>query len=296
MDALPVEEKTGLPYASHARAKDASGADVPVMHACGHDLHMAAWTGTAIIMARSKSQWSGTLMFVAQPAEETVAGAKAMLNDGLFTRFPKPDFVLAIHVHDAIPSGMVGITPGFPHANSDSVDITIFGRGGHGARPHLTIDPIVIAARVVLAIQTIVARETDPFEPTVVTIGSIHAGSTHNVIPDEAKLQLTVRTFKPDVRERVLAAIKRIANAEAAAAGAPKAPAVKITAGINASYNDPSLASRAAVPLRQSLGPENVLSTTPRLGGEDFSEYTSQGVPGLFLWVGAVEPARFEAA
>jgi hippurate hydrolase len=221
MDALPVEEKTGLPYASQVRAKDASGLEVAVMHACGHDVHMAAWIGAATILTQMKASWRGTLMLIGQPAEETFAGAKAMVSDGLFTRFPKPDAVLAIHNHDFTPSGTVGVTPGYLLANTDSVDITIFGRGGHGAYPHTTVDPVVISARVVMALQTIVAREKDPFEPAVVTVGSIHGGTKHNIIPDDVHLQLTVRTFKSDVRERILAAIERIANAESAAALAP---------------------------------------------------------------------------
>ncbi len=207
LDALPVEEKTGLPYASKVHAKDDAGHDVPVMHACGHDLHMAAILGTAAIMAHSKDTWHGTLMLIGQPAEETIGGAKGMLDDGLFTRFPKPDVAVALHVGNALPAGMVGITPGVYNTNADSLRITIYGKGGHGSAPHTAIDPIVIAARTILALQTIASREVKPGEMAVVTVGYIQAGTKNNIIPDQAELGLTVRTSKPDVRKQVLAAI-----------------------------------------------------------------------------------------
>jgi amidohydrolase len=296
MDGLPVEEKTGLPYASKATGVNAAGEKVPLMHACGHDIHMTSWIGAATLLAQSKDRWRGTLMMVGQPAEEGGAGALSMLKDGLFTRFPKPDFAFAIHDSAEFPSGKVVYVPGFALANVDSVDITIFGKGGHGAYPHKTVDPIVIAARTVLALQTIVGRENDPLDPAVVTVGSIHGGTKHNIIPDDVKLQLTVRSYKDDVRKRLLAAIERIVKAEATAAGAPKPPDVKITEGTPATYNDPALTARVAKALASALGKDNVQQGAPVMGGEDFSEYGRAGVPAAILWVGAVEPKKYEEA
>ena len=227
LDALPVEEKTGLSYASKVHAKDDAGHDVPVAHACGHDLHMAAILGTAAIMAHSKDTWHGTLMLIGQPAEETITGAKAMLGDGLFTRFPKPDMAVALHVGNELPAGTVGITPGVYNTNADSLRITIYGKGGHGSAPQTAIDPIVIAARTILALQTITSREVKPGEMVVVTVGYIQAGTKNNIIPDHAEMGLTVRTRKPEVRQQVLAAIDRITKAEAEAAGAPRPPSIE---------------------------------------------------------------------
>src|SRR5687768_15108311 len=226
LDALPVAEKTGLPFASSVTTKNAAGQLVPVMHACGHDLHMSAWAGTARIMAEHKDRWRGTLMLVGQPAEETLSGAAAMLEDGLFKRFPRPDFALSLHDDDTMPSGTIGYRPGLFRAVSDNVTITIFGRGGHAAMPHNTIDPIVLSARVILALQTVVSRETNPVHPVVITVGSIHGGSQANVIPDEVTLQLSVRTFTPEVRARTLSAIRRIVINEAAVSGAPREPRI----------------------------------------------------------------------
>ena len=209
LDALPVEEKTGLPYASHVTAVDNSGATVPVAHACGHDTHMAAWVGTATLLARAKDRWRGTLMMVAQPDEEKSNGAARMLADGLFTKFEKPDYAIAIHDDADFVAGTIAVRPGFVMANVDSVDLTIYGRGGHGAYPSRTVDPIVIAARTVLSLQTLVSRENNPFDPVVLTVGSIHGGTKHNIIPDEVKLQLTVRSYKDDVRKRLLDGIAR---------------------------------------------------------------------------------------
>ncbi len=228
LDALPVEEKTGLPYASTVKARNDAGLEVPVMHACGHDVHMTVWVGTAARMVQARASWHGTLVLIAQPAEEVVRGAKAMLADGLYSRFPKPDYVVALHDSPKVPAGKLGYTPGYILASSDSVDVTIYGKGGHGAAPQTTVDPVVIAARTVLALQTIVSRENDPQEPAVVTVGSIHGGTKHNIIPDQVKLQLTVRTYNRDVRQRVLDAIARIARAEAAAAGAAREPTVAV--------------------------------------------------------------------
>ncbi|HXO20094.1 MAG TPA: amidohydrolase [Thermoanaerobaculia bacterium] len=296
LDALPVEEKTGLPYASTVRVKNDAGADVPVMHACGHDVHMTALVGTAAAMARAKDRWRGTLVFIGQPAEEVIRGAKAMLADGLFTRFPKPDFAVALHDTPRLPAGKVGFTSGFTLASSDSVDLTIFGKGGHGAAPQTTVDPIVIAARTVLALQTIVSRENNPLDPAVVTVGSIHGGTKHNIIPDEVKLQITVRSYRDEVRQRLLAAIERIARAEAAAAGAPKEPAFKVIESTAATYNDPQLTARIAAALRRALGDDNVVEMGPEMASEDFSEYGHAGVPAVTWSLGAAFPEKLKEA
>ena len=227
LDALPVEEKTDLPYASKVRTKDDAGHDVPVMHACGHDLHMASLLGAAEIMARSKNTWHGTLMLIGQPAEETISGADAMLRDGLFTRFPKPDVAVALHVGNNLPAGMASITSGIYNTNADSLRVTIYGKGGHGSMPQSAIDPIVIAARTILSWQTIISREIKPGEMGVITVGYIQAGTKNNIIPDQAVMGLTVRTYKQDVRKQILAAITRVAKAEALAAGAPREPLVE---------------------------------------------------------------------
>lgn len=296
LDALPVEEKTGLPYASKVKAKDPSGQSVPVMHACGHDVHMTAWVGAATLLARSKDKWRGTVMMVGQPAEEAGAGARAMLADGLFQRFPKPDFALAVHNLASAASGTVEYVPGFALASVDSVDLTLYGKGGHGAYPHTTVDPVLLAARTVLALQTIVSREKSPLEPAVVTVGSIHGGTKHNIIPDEVKLQLTVRTYKPEVRKQILEAIERIAKGESIAAGSPRPPAMAITEGTPATYNDPELMKRMVSAVGRVLGAQNVREGTPTMGGEDFSEYGRAGVPAVMLWIGTVEPSKLQAA
>jgi len=296
LDALPVVENTGLPYASVVRAKDGSGADVGVMHACGHDVHMAAWMGTAAIMATSRASWSGTLVLIGQPAEETVAGAKAMLADGLFTRFPRPAYALAIHGDARMPAGLVGIHAGPILANADNVNITIFGRGGHGARPDATVDPIVIAARVILALQTIVSRENSPFDPAVITVGTIHGGTKNNIIPDEVRLQLTVRSFTEPVRQRLLSAIERITKAEALAAAAPREPLIEHIEAAQALVNDPALTDRVAAALIHDMGSEHVTDGTPEMASEDFAEYQLAGVPTLMLRVGVVEKAKYEAS
>ena len=296
MDALPVEEKTGLPYASQVMVKSDSGAMVPVMHACGHDVHMSSWFGTAKLMAANRQRWHGTLILIGQPAEEIGAGAAAMLKDGLFTRFPKPTFALAIHDDSSLPAGQVGYTPGYTMAASDSVDITIFGRGGHGAMPQSTVDPIVIAARTVLALQTIVSRENDPRDPAVITVGTIHGGTRSNIIPDEVRLQLTVRSYKPEVRKHLLASIERVAKGEALAGGAPREPLVKVEPAANATYNDPQLTKRLAAALSNALGQTKVVEILPKMVFEDFSEFSLAGVPSVLFHVGGVEPAKFAAA
>jgi amidohydrolase len=296
MDALPVEEKTGLAYASQVVVKSDSGATVPVMHACGHDVHMSSWFGTAKLMATNRQRWHGTLILIGQPAEEIGTGASAMLKDGLFTRFPKPNFALAIHDDAGLPAGQVGYTSGYTMASSDSVDITIFGRGGHGAQPQNTVDPIVIAARTVLALQTIVSRENNPLDPAVITVGTIHGGTKNNIIPDEVKLELTVRSYKPEVRKRLLASIERVAKGEALAGGAPREPLVKVEPAANATYNDPELTKRLASALRNTLGQANVIEIPPKMVFEDFSEFSLAGVPSVLFAVGGVEPVKFAAA
>ena len=296
LDALPVEEKTGLPYASKVHAKDDAGHDVPVMHACGHDLHMAAILGTAEIMAHSKNTWQGTLMLIGQPAEEGFGGAKVMINDGLFKRFPKPDVAVALHVANSFPAGVVGITPGVYNTNADSIRITIYGQGGHGASPNTTIDPIVIAARTILALQSIVSREVKPGEMAIVTVGYIHAGTKNNIIPDQAEMGLTVRTYKQDVRKQILAAITRITKGEAAAAGAPREPLIDRYQGDDSVYNDPALAQRLRAPLEAALGKNNVVIAEPITPSEDFSYYVEEGVPGFYFSLGGADPAKFAEA
>ena len=293
LDALPVEEKTGLPYASTVKVKNASGQLVPVMHACGHDLHMAAWAGAARLMAENRNRWQGTLVMVGQPAEEGGAGAPAMLKDGLFTRFPRPDFALSLHDDDTMPSGTIGYHPGLFRAMSDNVTITMFGRGGHAAMPHSTIDPVVLSAKVILSLQTIVSRESNPVQPVVITVGSIHGGSRPNIIPDEVTLQLSVRTFTPEVRERTHSAIRRIVINEAEAAGATREPRIDVQPSTRyAVNNDPKLTLRLADVLKKHMGEQNVIEMPAKMTSEDFSEYGVAGVPSALLHIGAVSPAK----
>jgi hippurate hydrolase len=298
MDALPVEEETGLPYASKVIAKNDEGKDVHVMHACGHDVHVAAFIGTARALAKLKDQWHGTIVFVAQPAEEIGAGARALLKDGLYDRFGKPDFALGFHDKADVQAGHIAVTEGYTSANVDSVDVTVRGVGGHGAYPHKTKDPIVLAAEIINAWQTIVSRENNPLDPIVVTVGSIHGGTKHNIIPDEVKMQVTVRTYKSKVRERVLADIDRIAKGCAAAAGIPAdlAPIVSVskdfvTAGM---YNNPELTKRLVAVWKKSLGEQNVEIVDAVMGGEDFSEYSlpDHSIPAVNFHFGAVDPAK----
>lgn len=296
LDALPVEEKTGLSYASKVHAKDDAGNDVSVGHMCGHDLHMSALVATADIMAHTRDTWHGTLILIGQPAEETVSGAEGMVKDGLFTRFPRPDVVLALHVGNELPAGKVGVVPGVYDTNADSLRITIFGKGGHGASPHTTVDPIVIAARTILALQTIPSREVKPGEMAVITVGYIHAGTKNNIIPDQAELGLTVRTYKADVRKQVLAAITRITTAEAEAAAAPRAPSIDHYEGTDAVYNDPTLARQLRAALEGALGRDNVLASEPITASEDFSAFVEQGIPGFYLSLGGADPQRLALA
>ena len=265
MDALPIKEQTGLPYASTTSVKNDAGQTVPVMHACGHDLHMASWIGAAALLSRTKTRWHGTLVFVGQPAEEVLQGAELMIKDGLLTRFPSPDYVLGIHDTNRLPAGQVGVTAGPAFAASNGVDIRFYGKGGHGAAPHLTIDPLLIAARTVVTLQTIVSREVNPLNPAVVTVGTFSAGTKRNIIADEAKIELTVRSYKPEVQKQLLTAIERIAKAEAAAAGAPREPTITIDAreASEVVYNDPALAARLASALRRGLGRQTSLQSSP---------------------------------
>ena len=300
LDALPVAEKTGVPFASTQTVKNLAGVTVPVMHACGHDLHMTAWAGTAKWMADHRQQWHGTLMLVGQPAEEaggSNGGASAMLKDGLFERFPKPDYVIGIHDDDTMPAGTIGYHPGFFRAMSDAVTITVYGRGGHSAMPHNTIDPIVLASRIVVALQTVVARENNPVDPVVVTVGSIHGGTAGNIIPDEVRLQLSVRTYTTAVRTRTIEAIRRIAKGEAIAAGAPREPQVDAPAEAKPPvFNDPALTSRLAAALKKGLGDGQVIEMPQKMTSEDFAEYGVAGVPSVLLHIGAVDPARLAQA
>ena len=297
LDALPVEEKTGLPYASKVTGVNPAGQTVPVMHACGHDAHMAGWTGAAALLARGKDRWRGTVLMVGQPGEETVQGARAMLADGFLQRFPKPDFAIAVHDSSDKPAGKVFFVPEYGMAGVDSVDVTIFGRGGHGAKPNTTVDPVVIAARTVLAWQTLISREKDPLEPAVLTVGSIHGGTKYNIIPDEVKLQITVRSFKPEVRKLLLDGIERIAKAESAAALSPQEPLVKFSESQRATYNDPVVIRRLAAMLSRELGADNVKEASPEMVAEDFGEFgKAAGVPSVLLRIGAVEPSKYEAA
>lgn len=295
LDALPVKEETGAPYASKARGINETGEPVDVMHACGHDVHMTVFVGTARLLAQSKDRWSGTLVMVGQPAEERGKGAKRMMEAGLFSRFPKPDYCLALHASASLPAGKVGYVEGYAMANVESVDVTIRGVGGHGAWPHTTKDPIVLAAQTILALQTIVSREVAPIESAVVTVGSIHGGTKHNVIPDEVKLQLTLRSYSEDVRKMLFESIKRIANGLAQAAGLPedRYPTVAYKDEMTAAtYNNPELTRRVATAFTKALGAENVHQEQPSMGGEDFGEYgrTEHKIPVCLFWLGTVDP------
>jgi amidohydrolase len=297
LDALPVEEKTGLPYASKVRARDKDGNDVGVMHACGHDMHMTCWAGTAKVLVSMKDQWQGTLVFIGQPAEEIGSGARAMLEDGLFKRFPKPDYCLALHCEAQRPHGELGYTEGIALANVDSVDVIVKGKGGHGAWPQTTVDPIVLSARIILDLQTIVSREISPFDPAVVTVGSIHGGTKHNIIPNEVKLQITVRTTKDETRKHVLDAIPRIAKGDAEAARAPE-PEVKVIPAefTPALVNDTALTRKTVTALKEAFGADKVKDRPPVMGGEDFSRYGREGIPVCLFWLGTVDADRVAEA
>jgi amidohydrolase len=301
MDALPVEEQTGLPFASRVRGTSLTGVESGVMHACGHDTHMTTWVGTARRMAAMRSLWSGTLVMIAQPGEEIGAGAKAMLDDGLFTRFPHPTHAIAFHDSASLPAGIIGYSVGPALANVDSVDIDVRGVGGHGAYPHTTRDPIVLASRIVTTLQTLVSREINPLDSAVVTVGSFHSGTKHNIISDDARLQLTVRSFTPEVRRQLLEGIARIARGEALAAGVPedRMPVVNVVEAqyTPATVNTEALTQSTAALFRQHFGEARVQQTQPVMGGEDFSRYhiADPRVESLIFWVGGVPQARWDA-
>ena len=302
MDGLPIVEQTGLPFASKVRALARSGVETGVMHGCGHDTHITSWIGTARLMVARKAEWSGTLVMIAQPGEETGEGAKAMLDDGLYSRFPKPSTVIGFHDAAAMPAGVIGITPGYALANVDSVDISVKGVGGHGAYPQTTKDPIVLASRIVSTLQTLVSRENNPADPAVVTVGSFQAGAKHNIISDEAKLQLTVRSYTPEVRKMLLDGIKRIVLGEAIAAGMPedKMPVVTIREAeyTPATFNTQPLSDRALALFTERFGASRAIKTPAVMGGEDFSRFwlADNKIQSLIFWVGGTPAATWAAA
>lgn len=291
MDALPVKEQTGVPYASQKVVRDDQGREVSVMHACGHDIHMASFVGTARVLGKLRDDWQGTLVMIGQPAEERVLGARQMLRAGLFSRFPKPDRAIALHCSADMVYGTVGIVEGYALANVDTVEIVVKGVGGHGSMPHLSKDPVVLAAQIILALQTIVSRETKPGDPAVVTVGSIHGGTKSNIIPDEVRLQVTVRSFQSATRQNLLRAIKRIVRAQAESAGMTeeRMPEVLVSEDQTAAlYNDPALCAQVRRALETSLGAGNVQTREPVMGAEDFAEYglTPEKVPLCMFWLG----------
>lgn len=301
MDALPLEERTGVAYASNVRSLDYRGIEAGVMHACGHDVHMTAFVGAARRLVAMKDQWKGTLVMIAQPAEEIGLGAVAMIDAGLFRDFPKPDYNIALHVNGSDPAGAIAYTPGYALANVDTVDVAIRGVGGHGAAPHLAKDPIVIGARIVDALQTLVSREIDPLESGVVTVGAFNGGYKHNIIPDEARLQITVRSYTDEVRQKLLDGIKRIARAQALSAGLPEnlMPVIKIESDPTiATYNDPALSARVAGALAARFGADRVYENKPIMGGEDFAFFgrTPDKIPSFMFWIGGGDPKAVAAA
>ena len=298
MDALPVPDQTGFPFASEVVSTTWTGVESPVMHACGHDIHMTSWIGTARALAARKDEWSGTLVMIAQPAEEIGLGAQAMLADGLYSRFPQPDYNLALHVSASAPAGTVVYTKGYAMANVDSVDITVKGVGGHGAYPHTTRDPVLVASHIVVALQSLVSRNTNPQDSAVVTVGSFKAGAKHNIISDEATLLLTVRSYDDSTRQMLLDGIERIAKAQADAFGAPE-PIIKVEQDYTPSlFNNADLADKAMTAVADAIGSDNVKEVQPVMGGEDFSQFgrTEENIPGLLFWVGAVSPDKYQAS
>ena len=302
MDGLPVTEQTGLPYASTQRGTSTAGVESGIMHACGHDTHMTAWIETARLMAARKAEWSGTLVMIGQPAEELGLGAREMLKDGLYTRFPKPDYTLAFHDTPELPAGVIGAAKGWALANVDSVDIVVKGVGGHGAYPHTTKDPIVLAAAIVTRLQTLSSREISPLDPVVVTVGSFHAGTKHNIIPDQARLELTVRSYSDETRAKLLAGIKRIARGEALASGLPEdlLPEVAVRDPYTrATWNSPDFTEEAIGALKAELGAERAVITPSVMGGEDFGEYRradEDHIQSIIFWVGGSPADKLAAA
>jgi amidohydrolase len=293
MDALPIVEATGLPYASQVKVVNSEGLEVGVMHACGHDLHMTCLLGVARYLAAHRDRWRGTALLIGQPAEERVQGAQAMLDDGLYPRFGKPDYALALHVAADLATGQVSCRPGYVLANTDSLDITVRGKGGHGAAPHTTVDPIVEAAQLVLALQTIVSREVNPTEPAVITVGSIHGGTKHNIIADSCHLQLTVRSFSEETRQLLLDAIERKAKAVALGCRAPE-PTIRHSESVPAVFNDEPLTARIQGVLRRVLGAARVQLAKPETVSEDFGLFGQAGVPLLMFRLGSVDGPRLE--
>ena len=301
MDALPVKEQTGLPFASKVMGKLPDGTDTPVMHACGHDTHVATWLGTGRRLAAMKGEWSGTVVMVLQPGEELVMGAKAMLDDGLFKRFPKPDYLLAFHDSAQLPAGAIGVPTGYALANVDTVNIHVKGLGGHGASPHTTRDPIVLASKIVMALQTLVSRERDPLEPAVITVGSFHAGTKSNIIPDHADLALTVRSYTPETRKLLLDGIRRITRGEAIASGLPDnlMPTVEIEQpSADATFNTSPFSERLGELFAGHFGADRVTAPKPIMAAEDFSRYwlADKSKQSTIFWVGGVPKAKWDAA
>ncbi len=302
MDGLPVLENTGLPFSSKVRATGNEGIESGVMHACGHDTHITAWIAVARRLVAMKSLWSGTLVMIAQPGEERGLGARAMLEDGLFTRFPKPDYAIAFHDSAGAQAGVIGYTAGYALANVDSVNIRVKGVGGHGAYPHTTKDPIVLASRIVTALQTLVSREVDPQDAAVVTVGSFHAGAKHNIIPDHADLLLTVRSFKPETRKLLLEGIARIARGEAIAAGLPENLMPEVVHHEEeytpSTFNTQPFTGRMATLFEARFGKDRVQQFPPTMGGEDFSRYwlADKSIQSLIFWVGGVSAANWQAS
>jgi hippurate hydrolase len=299
MDALPIEEATGLPYRSTVRVKNEQGEEVPVMHACGHDLHTTILVGTASILMRLKDEWKGTLLLVAQPAEEALGGAQRMLSDGLFSKFPRPDFALSLHVKPEMPIGKVALSPGYITLGAEVLDIIIHGQGGHGARPHKTKDPVVLAAQTIMAIQTIISREIDPAEKAVITVGAIHGGSLHNIIPDKVTLKLTLRSSSTEVANHLINAIRRITRGIAQAAGLSDDRMPEILALEHfypPVYNDPALTDRILRVFNDKLGTDNVIMSMPQTGSEDFSEFgmVEPRIPLVYYFIGANDPGHLE--
>jgi hippurate hydrolase len=299
MDGLPVQETTGLPYASKATGNYGSGPMTPVMHACGHDIHMSVWVGTARWLAENKAKWRGTVVMIGQPAEEGLGGARAMIDDGLLTRFPKPDFALALHDSAAIPAGTVSVPPDRALSISTSMDMVVKGIGGHGAYPATTKDPVALAARIVTALQPLISRENDPFKPAVITVGSIHGGTKHNIIPDDVSLQLTIRSYDAAQQQRLIDSIARVAKGEAIAAGLPDTlmPVIRSTPIGAPTLNDPALAARVQAAFVQKIGKARVIDLDPSMASEDFQLFgLAAKVPSVIYWLGGVPQAKWDAA